>query len=88
MMKPNKKTKAQKLEELMQIINSLDESRLEALLTLLEHRPLKTYEFPESELCIVAESFERYGRGEVGGMSAEESVRKLTEHLHKIRKKK
>lgn len=87
-MKPNKKTKAQKLETLMQIINSLDESRLDALLTLLEHRPLKTYEFPESELSIVAESFERYGRGEVGGLTAKESVHKLSERLKSIRSKK
>lgn len=87
-MKPNKKTKVQKIEELKAIIHSLDENRLDALLTLLESRSLKTYEFPEGELSIVAESFERYGRGEVGGISAKESVRKLTAHLNKIRKKK
>ncbi len=87
-MKPNKKTKAQKIEELQEIINNLDEARLDAVLTLLESKSLRTYGFPQEELCMVAESFERYGRGEVGGLSAEESVRKLTERLHKIRKRK
>lgn len=87
-MKNNKKSRSEKIKTLQEILSNLDDNRLDALLTLLESRSPKAYEIPESEMLIAAESFERYGRGEVGGMSAKESVRKLTAHLNKIRKKK
>jgi hypothetical protein len=87
-MKSNEKSRSEKIRQLQEIISTLDETRLDALLTLLEWRPLKTYQFPDSEILVAAESFERYGRGEIGGISAQESVRKLTSHLKKIRKKK
>lgn len=81
------KSKAEKIEALKVIIESLSEQHLDALLILLESRQtLKEYKFTDHELPLVAENFQRYGRKEVGGMSADESIRRLTEHLNKIRK--
>lgn len=87
-METNKQSLEEKIEKLKGILNYLDETQIDALLTLLESRIIKPYAIPESEVLLAAESYERYGRGETKGISAKESVRKLTEHLKKIKHKK
>lgn len=82
------KSRSQKIEILRSILDNLSEVELDALLAFLETKSLKEYQFTDTEMIRVEESFARYERGETQGMSAEESVRKLTEHLNKIRQKK
>lgn len=87
-MKEPEKSRSEKIEELKAIIETLDVHQLDALLVLLQQKPMKEYKFTDHEMLLVEESFARYERKESGGMSAEESVRKLTEHLNTIRKQK
>jgi hypothetical protein len=87
-MKPKKDPRSEKIEELMEIISFLDDDRLDALLVLLKQKSLRPYGFKEPELLRVEEAFYRYETGASKGMSAQESVQKLTEHLKRIKKKK
>ena len=87
-MKSNQRSREEKVEKLQMIIQSMNDVQIDALLLLLERNSPVHYSFPESEMSIVAENYERYNAGKVGGISAQESVRRLNANLKKLRKKK
>lgn len=77
-----KKTKAQKIEELAEIISMLGDAKLEAVYTFVTNLVAPApYKFTEQEASLLEERRAKYEKGESKGILAEEAIAKLREEL-------
>lgn len=77
--------RAKKLERVISIVSGLDETRLDALILILDPPAEDDYEFSQEDNTMISERFERYEKGKTKGMPALEASKRIRA---KILKKK
>ena len=79
--KSNKRAK--KLERAINIVEGMDDARLDALLLILDPPAEDDYEFSQEDNTMISERFERYEKGKTKGMPALEASKRIRAKLLK-----